>query len=114
MFEEIASDYIHKYDALRNLFFELLHFAMKLPFAKFEKRPMNAAQRISNLFLELLERQFPIDENHKELNLRSASDFANQLNVFRRWYSTYWNEKGVIKFSQLETQHVDLALLLNQ
>ena len=42
---------------------------------------MNAAQRISNLFLELLERQFPIDENHKELNLRSASDFANQLNV---------------------------------
>ncbi len=42
---------------------------------------MNASQRISNLFLELLERQFPIDENHKELNLRTASDFAQQLNV---------------------------------
>jgi AraC-like DNA-binding protein len=81
MFEEIDSDYMHKYDVLRNLFFELLHFAMKLPCAKFEKQPMNASQRISNLFLELLERQFPIDENHKELNLRSASDFAQQLNV---------------------------------
>jgi len=54
---------------------------MKLPCAKFEKLPMNASQRISNLFVELLERQFPIDENHKELNLRSASDFAKQLNV---------------------------------
>ena len=81
MFEEIDSDYMHKYDVLRNLFFELLHFALKLPCAKFEKQPINASQRISNLFLELLERQFPIDENHKELNLRSASDFAQQLNV---------------------------------
>ncbi|MCX6238157.1 MAG: hypothetical protein NTY07_11490 [Bacteroidia bacterium] len=30
MFEEIKSDYIHKYDVLRNLVFELLHFAMKI------------------------------------------------------------------------------------
>lgn len=81
MFEEIGSDYQHKYDVLRNLFFELLHFALKLPAAKFEKLPVNASQRISNLFLELLERQFPIDEDHKELSLRSASDFASQLNV---------------------------------
>ena len=81
MFEEIDSDYIHKYDVLRNLVFELLHFAMKLPSAKFDKQPINASQRISTLFLELMERQFPIDENHKELNLRSASDFAQQLNV---------------------------------
>ena len=54
---------------------------MKLPCAQVEKQPMNASKRISNLFLELLERQFPIDENHKELALRSASDFAEQLNV---------------------------------
>lgn len=81
MFEEIGSDYQHKYDVLRNLFFELLHFALKLPAAKFEKQTINASQRISNLFLELLERQFPIDENHQSLAIRSASDFAKQLNV---------------------------------
>ena len=81
MFEEIDSDYTHKYDVLRNLVFELLHFAMKLPSAKIDKRPMNASQRISSLFLELLERQFPIDDNHQALNLRSASGFARQLNV---------------------------------
>jgi len=66
---------------LRNLVFELLHFAMKLPSTKFDKQPVNASQRISSLFLELLERQFPIDDNHQTLNLRSASDFAKQLNV---------------------------------
>ena len=82
MFEEINSDYIHKYDVQRSLVFELLHFAMKMqPTAKLNEQPVNASQRISILFLELLERQFPIDENHQTLNLRSASDFAEQLNV---------------------------------
>jgi AraC family transcriptional regulator, transcriptional activator of pobA len=82
MFEEINSDYLHKYDVLRNLVFELLHFAMKMqPATNFNQQPMNASQRISTLFMELLERQFPIDENHPSVNLRSASDFANQLNV---------------------------------
>lgn len=82
MFAEIKSDYVHKYDVLRNLVFELLHFAMKTqPIAQFDKQQINASQRISTLFLELLERQFPIDENHPVINLRSASAFASQLNV---------------------------------
>jgi AraC family transcriptional regulator, transcriptional activator of pobA len=82
MFAEIKSDYVHKYDVLRNQVFELLHFALKIqPVTQFDKQQLNASQRISTLFLELLERQFPIDENHPCINLRSASDFANQLNV---------------------------------
>ncbi len=82
MFEEINSDYIHKYDVLRSLVFELLHFAMKMqPSTAFDKQQINASQRITTLFLELLERQFPIDENHPAVSIRSASDFANQLNV---------------------------------
>jgi len=82
MFDEINSDYIHKYDVLRNLVFELLHFGMKIqPAAKSDKQLINASQRISTLFLELLERQFPIDDTHQKINLRSASEFANQLNI---------------------------------
>lgn len=82
MFDEINSDYVHKYDLLRTLVFELIHFAIKLqPTAKFDKQQVNASQRIATLFLELLERQFPIDETHQALNFRSASDFAKQLNV---------------------------------
>jgi AraC-like DNA-binding protein len=79
---EINSDYLHKYDVLRTNVFELIHFALKMqPSAALDKQPMNAAKRISTLFLELLERQFPIDDAHQSVNFRSASDFAGQLNV---------------------------------
>jgi len=82
MFEEINSDYVHKYDVLRTLVFELIHFALKMqPSTKIEKHAMHASQRISTMFLELLERQFPIDDNHQAVKLRSASDYASQLNV---------------------------------
>lgn len=79
---ELNSEYIHKYDVIRNLIYELIHFAMKTrPSTLIEQLPINASQRIYWLFLELLERQFPIDENHTEIKLRTASDFADQLNV---------------------------------
>ncbi len=82
MTQELNSDYTHKYDSLRNLVFELLHLAMKSkPSLKLDNQPINASQRISTLFLELLERQFPIDENHQKINIRTASEFANLLNV---------------------------------
>ena len=45
------------------------------------RQRLNASQRISALFLELLERQFPIDDSRPTVKLRYASDFANLLNV---------------------------------
>ena len=82
IFSEINSDYVHKYDVIRTLVFELIHFALKMkPSAELVRQPIHASQRISTLFLELLERQFPIDENHQSVNLRSPSDFARQLNI---------------------------------
>ena len=44
-------------------------------------KPEDASQRISTLFMELLERQFPIDDTHTEIHFRSPSEFAHQLNV---------------------------------
>jgi AraC-like DNA-binding protein len=51
------------------------------PASPLNKQSFNASQRILTLFLELLERQFPIDETHQSVSLRSASDFAEKLNV---------------------------------
>jgi AraC family transcriptional activator of pobA len=80
--KEFNSDYKYRYDVIRNLVFELLHFALKMqPTEILEKYTSNASQRISAIFLELLERQFPIDDLHQNVSLRSASDFADQLNV---------------------------------
>ena len=79
---EYESDYKYKFDAVRNHVFDLLHFALKLePSTTLQARPVNASQRISQLFLELLERQFPIDDSHNAVQLRSASEFAEKLNV---------------------------------
>jgi AraC family transcriptional activator of pobA len=82
MESEFNSGYKYKFDTIRNLIFDLLHFALKLELStSLEMLPVNASQRISTLFMELLERQFPIDETHHSVNLRSASEFAEQLNV---------------------------------
>lgn len=82
MANEFNSDYKYKYDVIRNAIFELLHFAMKMqPSNNLVQQPLNASQRISALFLELLERQFPIDDSHPSVQLRTASEFADRLNV---------------------------------
>ncbi|HSF55612.1 MAG TPA: helix-turn-helix transcriptional regulator [Algoriphagus sp.] len=82
MREEFDSEYKYKYDSLRNLVFELIHFGMKLqPAAVQQTQHGNASLRIASIFLELLERQFPIDESHSSIQLRTASDFAEQLNI---------------------------------
>ncbi|HEY4655001.1 MAG TPA: helix-turn-helix transcriptional regulator [Cyclobacteriaceae bacterium] len=82
MSKEFNTDYKYKYDVIRTQIFELLHFALKMqPQKDLDIQPHNASQRISTLFLELLERQFPIDDLHPAVQLRSASDFADQLNV---------------------------------
>lgn len=79
---EFNSDYKYKFDLIRNIIFEILHFALKLqPSTSLDVKTINASQRISMLFMELLDRQFPIDEKHESIQLRSASDFADKLNV---------------------------------
>lgn len=79
---EFNSDYKYKYDLIRNLIFELLHFGLKMqPQAVKEKKVAGGPQRITAMFLELLERQFPIDDQHPAIQLRSASDFAGQLHI---------------------------------
>lgn len=79
---EFNSEYKYKYDLIRNLIFELLHFGLKLQTDVHSgQNKISSSQRISALFLELLERQFPIDDQHPTVELRSASDFADQLNI---------------------------------
>ncbi|WP_026953713.1 helix-turn-helix domain-containing protein [Algoriphagus vanfongensis] len=82
MEQEFASEYKYKYDMLRTLIFELIHFGMKLQPASLQQvHRGNASLRIASIFLELLERQFPIDESHTTIQLRTPGDFADQLNI---------------------------------
>ncbi|WP_291911877.1 AraC family transcriptional regulator [Chitinophaga sp. CB10] len=81
MMDEIAGDYIYKYDLLRNYLSEMVHYALKMQPAETLYRHTDANARITAVFIELLERQFPIESPGQRFGLRSASDFADQLSV---------------------------------
>jgi AraC family transcriptional regulator, transcriptional activator of pobA len=78
---ELDSDYAYKYDLIRAYVLELLHFGQKLQPAPAQNPTHTASARVSSLFVELLERQFPIESPQQRIRLRTASDFANQLAV---------------------------------
>ncbi|OOQ61793.1 helix-turn-helix domain-containing protein [Mucilaginibacter pedocola] len=81
MLAELNSDYKFKYDLLRNYVTELIHYAMKIqPSDRLYQHP-DANSRITAVFTELLERQFPIEVPSQRFELRSAKDFADQLSV---------------------------------
>ena len=82
MFAELQGDYAYKYDLLRNLLMEVIHSAQKMqPATGQPNTGSNAAERITSLFGELLERQFPIEADNQLMQLNTPTDFARQLNV---------------------------------
>jgi AraC family transcriptional activator of pobA len=81
MYAELSSDYAYKYDLLRNYVLELIHYGQKLQPASSLYPTHNASARVSSLFIELLERQFPIESQHQKLSLRTAKDYADRLSV---------------------------------
>jgi len=81
MYKELSSDYVYKYDLIRNYVLELIHYGQKLQPASSLYPSHNASARVSSLFLELLERQFPIESPHQKLDLRTAKDYADRLSV---------------------------------
>lgn len=81
MIEEQKSEYIYKGDLIRNYINLIIHEALKLqPSVHFDQHK-NAASRLTSVFLELLERQFPIESPDNPLRLKTAQDYANALHV---------------------------------
>ena len=59
----------------------IIHEALKLQPSEHYDQHKNAASRLTSVFLELLERQFPIESADNPLQLKTAQDYANHLNV---------------------------------
>lgn len=79
--QEIDSDYAYKYDLLHTYVLELIHYGQKLQPATALHPTHSASARVSSLFVELLERQFPIESSQQKLTLRTANDYANRLAI---------------------------------
>ena len=81
MIEEQKTDYVHKDELIRNYIHLIIHEALKLQPSEHYDQHKNAASRITSVFLELLERQFPIESADHPLQLKSAQEYASNLNV---------------------------------
>ena len=81
MEEEMASAYAYKCDLLRTYVLELIHLGQKLQPAPLVHPPHDASMRVTFLFMELLEGQFPLELPQQQVYLRTAKDYADQLAI---------------------------------
>ncbi|SKC03520.1 helix-turn-helix domain-containing protein [Dyadobacter psychrophilus] len=78
---EIGSNYAYKYDLLRAYTLELIHIGQKLQSTVMLHPNHSASARTTSLFLELLERQFPLESPQQKVALRTAKQYADHLAV---------------------------------
>lgn len=107
MQEELASAYLYKYDLIRNFLMELIHYGQKLEPLTTHIYSHNASARISSLFIELLERQFPIASPEQKVTLRTAKDFADRLSV----HSNHLNKVLKENTGKTTTEHIANRLI---
>jgi AraC family transcriptional regulator, transcriptional activator of pobA len=81
MIAEQDTDYPFKDELIRNYIGLIIHEALKMQPSENTPKHKNAAIRITSVFLELLERQFPIESKEHPLKLKTAQDFASYLSV---------------------------------
>lgn len=74
-------DYPHKGELVRSCVELIMHEALRIQPSQNVPQFKNAATRITHLFTDLLERQFPIERASDALKLRTAQDFAAGLSV---------------------------------
>ncbi|MEZ5070401.1 MAG: helix-turn-helix domain-containing protein [Bacteroidales bacterium] len=81
MIEEQTTAYPFKDELIRNYIHLIVHEALKMSPSHPSLPEKNAAMRITNVFLELLERQFPVERIDQPLKLRTPQDYARVLSV---------------------------------
>ncbi|RQO37552.1 AraC family transcriptional regulator [Chryseobacterium sp. KBW03] len=79
--KEIDSDFVYKYELIKNYVSELIYYGMKLQPVNSISDHSNAASRITIVFMELLERQFPIESTAQRFELRSPKAFADRMSI---------------------------------
>jgi AraC family transcriptional activator of pobA len=81
MIGEQQSEYLYKDDLVRSYINLVMHEAMKLHPSQHFDQHKSASSRIAAVFMELLERQFPVESPDRPLSLKTAHDYAMSLSV---------------------------------
>ncbi|MCK7554273.1 helix-turn-helix transcriptional regulator [Chitinophaga sedimenti] len=102
MLGEMQSDYTYKFDLIRNYVTEIVHNALKMePSSLFYQHP-DANSRITAVFTELLERQFPIESPMQQFSMRSAKDYAEKMAV----HVNHLNRAIKLTTGKTTTEHI--------
>ena len=104
---ELASDYLYKFDLIRNFVMEMIHYGQKLQPITPQSNAHNASARVSSLFIELLERQFPLSSPEQKINLRTAKDYADRLAI----HSNHLNKVLKENTGKTTTEHITGRLI---
>lgn len=78
---EMHGDYIYKYDLIRNYVSELYFLAMKWAPTENLFQYGDANKRITMIFTELLNQQFPIQYKSDKIKLRFPKEYAGKMSV---------------------------------
>lgn len=76
-----STDYVFKDDLMRNYIQQIVHEALQMRPEEHFVQFNNASLRVTTQFMEMLERQFPVESPNMPLTLNSAMDFAGQLSI---------------------------------
>jgi len=121
MIAEQESDYVYKDELIRNYISLIIHESLKMEPSEHYEQNKNAAARLSSVFLELLERQFPIETTANPLQLKTAQHYAHHLNVHINYLNRAVKEvtgksttvhitKRVITEAKALLQHTDWSI----
>lgn len=99
---ELQSNYELKHDLIRNYIVELIHFALKIQPSENLHQQIDAKMRLTAVFNELLDRQFPIETTNDLFTLRSARDFAERLGI----HVNYLNRAVKTTTGKTTTAHI--------
>lgn len=81
MIAEQESDYVFKDELIRNYISLIIHESLKMEPSENYEQNKNASSRLTSVFLELLERQFPVETTQNPLRLKTAQHYAQHLSV---------------------------------
>jgi AraC-like DNA-binding protein len=107
MIQEQQTNYVYKDDLIRNYINLIIHEALKLKPSENFNQYKNASSRITSVFFELLERQFPIEDTKRPLQLKSAQDYAKNLNV----HANYLNRAVKEVTGKTTTTHISERII---
>ncbi|MFS4473651.1 helix-turn-helix domain-containing protein [Chryseobacterium sp. T20] len=99
---EIDSDFVYKYDLIKNYVSELIYYGMKLQPVNTASGQTNASFRVTTVFMELLERQFPLESTAQRFELRSPKAFADRMSI----HVNYLNRAIKKQTGRTTTEHI--------